>query len=76
MVSPGETSQAVCLDGERVHFEKGESILTEYSHKYTLEAFGKLAARAGLETRCVWTDPQNLFSVQYLTPTRTVSPIR
>lgn len=63
-----QRSQVVCIDGLRIRFEEGESILTEYSHKYTLEAFEKLAAGAGLETRHVWTDPESLFSVQYLAP--------
>lgn len=64
-----ERAQVVCLDGERFHFESEETILTEYSHKYTLEAFDTLAADAGLETKHVWTDPKSLFSVQYLVPT-------
>lgn len=60
--------QAVCIDGVRFQFDEGESILTEYSHKYTLKAFEQLAASAGLQTRQVWTDANKLFSVQYLTP--------
>ncbi len=64
-----EQDQTVCLDGVRFRFAEGESILTEYSHKYTLEAFERLAKRAGLLTRCVWTDSKDLFSVHYLTPT-------
>ncbi len=47
--------------------DKGEGILTEYSHKYTLEGFAEMAKRAGFHVAKVWTDPQNLFSVQYLT---------
>ncbi len=59
--------QVVCLDGMRFRFTEGESILTEYSHKYTIDSFQKLAASAGLETQRIWTDPNRLFSVQYLT---------
>lgn len=62
-----ERSQVVCLDGVRIRFDEGESILTEYSHKYTMEAFNDLAASVGLENKRVWTDPKSLFSVQYLT---------
>ncbi len=60
--------QVACLDGVRFHFKKDESILTEYSHKYTPEAFESLADRAGLVPRQVWTDKNDLFSVQLLTP--------
>ena len=43
----------------------GEAILTEYSHKYTLEGFARMAHDAGFEVEKVWTDPEKLFSVQY-----------
>jgi len=43
----------------------GEAILTEYSHKYTLEGFAEMASRAGFEIKRVWTDADALFSVQY-----------
>ncbi|MBL8969995.1 MAG: L-histidine N(alpha)-methyltransferase, partial [Myxococcales bacterium] len=46
----------------------GEVIVTEHSHKYTLAGFAALAAAAGLQVRQVWTDCEQLFSVQYLTP--------
>ena len=49
------------------HFNGGEAILTEYSHKYTLESFAQLAAHANLQVSEVWSDPGSLFSVQYLT---------
>lgn len=63
-----EQEQVVCLDGVRFRFEEGESILTEYSHKYSPESFAELAASAGLKPECVWTDKNSLFSVQYLVP--------
>ncbi len=43
----------------------GEAILTEYSHKYTLDGFAEMAAAAGFCVAKVWTDPERLFSVQY-----------
>ena len=58
--------QAVQVDGVLVPFQKGESIHTENSYKYTLEDFERLAVSAGLRTRQTWTDPEDLFSVQYL----------
>jgi dimethylhistidine N-methyltransferase len=53
--------------GVPVAFERGESIWTESSYKYTLRGFASLAAAAGLAVERVWTDPERLFSVQYLT---------
>ena len=59
-------SQTVDLgDGTQIHFAFGESIHTESCHKYTLDSFAELAARAGYHRKSVWTDPQNHFSVQY-----------
>ncbi len=60
------SDQAVSLDGEEIEFERGESICTEHSHKYTLEGFAALAARAGFRVQEVWTDEDALFSVQLL----------
>lgn len=45
----------------------GESILTEYSHKYTLDGFAAMARTAGFTVEKVWTDAERLFSVQFLT---------
>lgn len=58
--------QSVEIAGHRFDFEIGESILTEYSHKYTVDSFGKIAMTAGFRPRGVWTDDDDLFSVQYL----------
>lgn len=57
----------VQLDGTVIRFDKGESVLTECSYKYTPEEFAGLARSAGLEVRNVWLDDNALFSVQYLT---------
>ncbi|MDH3614882.1 MAG: L-histidine N(alpha)-methyltransferase, partial [Gammaproteobacteria bacterium] len=43
----------------------GEAILTEYSHKYTLDGFARMARGAGFTVAKVWTDAAGLFSVQY-----------
>lgn len=43
----------------------GEAILTEYSHKYTLDGFARMANDAGFTVAKVWTDKAALFSVQY-----------
>ncbi|MBA2662785.1 MAG: L-histidine N(alpha)-methyltransferase [Bradymonadaceae bacterium] len=49
-----------------IHFEKGESILTEYSYKYDLDRFASLARSAGFEPARVWVDANEQFSVWYL----------
>ena len=45
----------------------GEAILTEYSHKYTLDGFAAMANTAGFRVEKIWTDTEQLFSVQFLT---------
>lgn len=47
-------------------FERGETIWTESSYKYTVAGFIQLAERAGWRSGRVWTDPERLFSVHYL----------
>ena len=59
-------SQAVSIGGEEIEIANGEAILTEYCHKYTLDGFAKMAQHAGFRVEKVWTDPERLFSVQYL----------
>jgi dimethylhistidine N-methyltransferase len=57
--------QVVSNGDELVEVSDGEAILTEYSHKYTLDGFAAMANEAGFEVRKVWTDAEQLFSVQY-----------
>ena len=59
-----DVAQQVHLGGETIRFEAGEAVCTEYAHKYTLEGFAAVAARAGLSVQRVWRDPEGLFSVQ------------
>jgi len=58
--------QVANLGGAEIAFDSGETILTEYSHKYTLEGFANMAAIAGFRVEQVWTDPDQWFSVQFL----------
>jgi uncharacterized SAM-dependent methyltransferase len=60
------TDQMVHVGGVSVHFDRGESIWTEASYKYTASEFAALAAGAGWRVEQVWTDDRGLFSVQYL----------
>ncbi len=61
-----ERPQTVTIGETAIRFEAGEKILTEYSYKYSLERFRRIGAEAGFEVRRVWTDDDQLFSVQYL----------
>jgi uncharacterized SAM-dependent methyltransferase len=58
-------NQRVKVDGTSFRFRKDETILTEYSYKYTLEGFEALVSDHYSVER-VWTDRDNKFSVQYL----------
>ena len=60
-----ECEQDVRIENASFHFEEGEALLTEHSHKYTLEQFSGMAQKAGFVVNTVWTDPERLFSVQY-----------
>lgn len=59
--------QQVTIDDKVFSFVKGQSILTEYSHKYTEESFLQLAEQAGFKSVKTWVDKDGLFSVHYLT---------
>ena len=52
--------------GVTFEFAQGEPVHTEDSHKYTIESFREMAARAGFSPRAVWTDEERLFSVHWL----------
>jgi len=60
--------QLVQIGDESVRIRRGEHLHTESCHKYTLVSFEALAAQARLRVTRVWTDPQQLFSVQLLEP--------
>ncbi len=58
--------QIVTIAGRRVAFRPDEFIITEHSHKYSVEGFQAMARAAGFEPVQVWTDPQSLFSLHYM----------
>ena len=59
-------SQQVTIDDQVFRFDKEQSIVTEYSHKYTVEHFQRLAEDAGFCRVKTWLDEEQLFSVHYL----------
>jgi len=62
-----EEDQVIQLAGRRFEIGAGEYIVTEHSHKYSLERFTAMAADAGFAPGEYWTDPDELFGVLYLT---------
>ena len=61
-----EQDQEFTLGNESFSIDRDEAILTEYSHKYTLEGFAAMAEAAAFRVEKVWMDAERLFSVQYL----------
>ena len=58
--------QRVSVCGRAVEFERGETIHTECSYKYTISSFGDLARGAGWTQVESWTDERDYFSVHVL----------
>lgn len=57
--------QTATIDGQEFLIGQGESILTEHSHKYTIEGFTAMAERAGFRLDSYWTDADEIFAVLY-----------
>ena len=57
---------SITMAGQAILFDEGEHIVTEYSHKYSVESFTELAQEAGWTSQSVWLDSNNLFSVHFL----------
>lgn len=60
--------QIVAIADTRIAIKRGEHLLTECCHKYTLDGFKELAASCQLAVAHSWTDPEQKFSVQLLRP--------
>jgi dimethylhistidine N-methyltransferase len=58
--------QTVRVAGERVAFERGETIWTESSYKYDRERLEALVSGAGFRVTRLWTDDAERFWVAYL----------
>lgn len=63
LVSTAE--QVVAIGPQEVPFARGETIRTELSHKYTIDAFAEMATASGFAPGTVWTDANALFAVAY-----------
>ena len=58
--------QTIRIGRHRFRFERGESIHTENSYKYSLESFAALAANAGFRPAKYWVDRKGLFALHGL----------
>lgn len=57
--------QTVDIAGRQFIFRENEAILTEHSHKYTLDSFSTMVNRAGFTVKNVWSDEKEWFSIFY-----------
>ena len=60
-------AQTMRLAGRDFAFAAGERLHVEHSYKYGIDQFQEMARTAGFEPTAVFTDPDELFSVHYLT---------
>ncbi len=60
------TSQTASIGDQVFHFAKSEEILTELSHKYTIEGFAEFASQFGFSLHKHWTDERKYFGVLHL----------
>lgn len=61
-----QQAQQLQLAGQVIEFAAGESLLTEYSHKYQLANIASMAKQAGLSIKEQWLDEQGYFAVLWL----------
>ena len=59
-------SQTVHLNDVAYSFAQGETLHTEYSHKFTVAGVEQAAHLAGLQVGSFWTDPQEYFGLFWL----------
>ena len=65
MYLDSECPQVVTVASEDFRLGEDEAILTEHSHKYTLEGFSALANGVGFRIGNVWSDADEWFSILY-----------
>lgn len=60
-------AQTVTVGAHRFTFEKGETLHTEDSYKYSIDGFSELCAGAGWLRKEVWLDEEKWFAVMLFT---------
>lgn len=68
LVSLVDQTVAVKELGRSFSFAKGETIHTEWSHKYSFDAFTERACRSGLRVVESWRDPKDWYALCLLNP--------
>jgi dimethylhistidine N-methyltransferase len=61
-----QSEQEVTVGGESFDFGEGETICTEYSHKYTIDGFARIASDVGMMLHRHWLDERRYFAVLHL----------
>jgi dimethylhistidine N-methyltransferase len=61
------STQGVQVGDARFEFQEGESILTEYSHKYSQATICRLMSESGFALTGQWMNRRQSFTIQYLT---------
>ena len=57
--------QIVTIAERKFALSAGESIVTEHSHKYTIDGFVAMAARTGFRREKIWSDSREMFAMLY-----------
>lgn len=60
-----EEDQCVSINSNKIYLQAKETILTEYSYKYSLDDFAEIVKEI-YEVEKVWMDNNQLFSIQFL----------
>jgi len=58
-----DVEQVIEIDSLEFSFEKGESIHTECSYKYSISEFSELAKKSGFSLLKNWSDKRDFFSI-------------
>ena len=61
-----DTKQGIKINNLEFSFEKGESIHTECSYKYSVMEFSELAKKSGFSVLKNWSDKRNYFGIYLL----------
>ncbi|GIW80982.1 MAG: dimethylhistidine N-methyltransferase [Gemmatales bacterium] len=62
-----QCEQEVRINGCTFCIREGESIRTEYSHKFTEKSLVEMAENAGFRCQKLWTDERRYFAIAYFT---------
>lgn len=60
------THQDVIIEGHSFHFNKGESIHTENSYKFSADKIRNMALKSNLKVENMWTDSKGYFGLFFL----------